>query len=994
MEDLPTPQPGAEPAFPRGTALGRYVLLERLGAGGMGVVYAAYDPELERKVAVKLLRSDAADARAADEGQSRLLREAQAMARLSHPNVLPVFDVGVVGDRVFIAMELVEGCDARQWREAAARNWTQVLAVYLQAARGLSAAHAAGLVHRDFKPENVLVGADGRTRVTDFGLARAEAGGPSTLMGSSSLHSRVTQEGRVLGTPAYMAPEQWRGEPPDARADQFAFCVALWEALTGQRPFEPDGAGGARRVPVRVRRALLRGLASSPEGRFASMAELVAALERATRRKGRVLAGMTVAAGAIAVTLAVLVPGRAAPCSGVPARVEAVWGARAAARLEQAFRATGEPYAGDVSATVRKGLDAYASGWSRGYTQACLATHEQAQPEAVLAPRMACLERRLGELESLVQVLSEADRAVVARAPSAVEALTSLEGCEDVSALLGQAPLPTGGEARARVEAVHRRLGQAKALLDAGRYAEGVSLAREVEAEARRTGHAPVRAEALALLARLELAAGTPDAEAKLLEARYATDASRLDALSAETALHLASFLWIRGERARAEEWWRHGEATVNRLGGDSRLEALLLNQRAMMYAQSNRYPEAVELTRRALALLERRYGPDHPALADPLLRAARYLRTGHEQEALGLVRRALTLRERALGPAHPDMAEAWSALGQLERDLRHPAAELEAQQRALDILVRALGPTHPRVAGAHWDMAVALENSGQTRRALEHLRRAADLLEQAHGVLHHEAAVARLSAAQLEHELGQARPALDTALTAIQRLESVHGADSPLLILEQCGVGALLETLGEDAAALERYRRAERAAAKWDNPSQAACAWLGQAQLQLRLGHGAQARALAQKALGGLERHHGSGHPELAGALGVLARVALAEGRPEEAEALARRLAECLAAFAPGAPEHAEDRLLLGLARLRQGAREEALELLREALRLRQERPDHALSLAEARFELARALGAGVEEARALAAQARGTYASAEARPALVEVERFLGRP
>ncbi|MCP3138639.1 serine/threonine-protein kinase [Pyxidicoccus xibeiensis] len=987
----------SEPAFPRGTALGRYVLLERLGAGGMGVVYAAFDPELERKVAVKLLRSRPEDARAAAEGQARLLREAQAMARLSHPHVLPVFDVGVVGDRVFVAMELVEGRDARQWREQAPRTWAQVLAVYLQAARGLSAAHAAGLVHRDFKPENVLVGTDGRARVMDFGLARAAAGAPGAA--GAAPHWRVTLEGQVQGTPAYMAPEQWRGEPADARSDQFAFCVALWEALAGQRPFASGGPADSRptwpaperRVPAAVRRALLLGLSASPDGRFASMKDLVAALERASRRRGLGL-GVTLGLGALTAVLLVVAPRTAPPCSGAPARVESVWGPRSAARLERTFHSTGLPFAGDVLTTVRTELDAYAQGWSRLYTEACLATHErQAQPEAVLSLRMACLERRLGELGALVEVLSAADREVVARAPSAVHALTALEGCSDVAALLSQVPLPAGGEARARVDAVHRQLAQARALLGAGRYAEGVSLARALEVEARQAAHAPVHAEVLALLARLELEAGEAGAEARLLEARYATEASRLDALSAETAVHLSSHLWSRGERARAEEWWRHAEATLRRLGTDARLEALLLNRRAMMYATSNRYPEAVELTHRALALLEGLHGPEHPALAEPLLRAARYLRTGHEQEALGLARRALALRQRALGPDHPEVAEAWSTLGQLERDLRHPAAELEAQQRALAILERALGPEHPRVAGAHWDMAVAYENQGASRRALEHQQRAARLLEQTHGPHHHEAAVALLATAQLQHQLGHGREALATALTALERLEALHGADSSLLILEQYGVGELHELLGEDAAALERYRRAALAAERWAHPSQGSLAWLGQARLHLRHGRLGQARTLVRRALDIREHHHGPTHPELASALGVLARVALAEGRFEEAAALARRIAGCLAVFPPEAPEHAEDRLLLGLARLHSGAREEALALLREALKLREQQPDRVLPLAEARFELARALGPRNAEARALAVLARDTYVRAAARPRLAEVERFL---
>jgi serine/threonine protein kinase len=296
--------PGAGPSdLERGATLGRYIVLGTLGAGGMGVVYSAYDPELDRKVAVKLLHASAHDSI----GRARLLREAQALARLSHPNIVSVYDVGTHGDRVWVAMELVAGTTLGRWLRGRPREWPAVLETMIAAGRGLAAAHATGLVHRDFKPDNVMVGDDGRVRVMDFGLARAAASDAAhELAGDDDLAPRlpalrdaITRAGSIAGTPAYMAPEQFAAASVDARTDQFSFCVAAWEALFGRRPFrgesalelgaavmrgaiEPAPAG--RRVPSWLRKLLIRGLAPAPEERWPTMDALLHALARGRAR--------------------------------------------------------------------------------------------------------------------------------------------------------------------------------------------------------------------------------------------------------------------------------------------------------------------------------------------------------------------------------------------------------------------------------------------------------------------------------------------------------------------------------------------------------------------------------------------------------------------------------------------------------------------------------------------------------------------------------------
>ncbi|AGC41420.1 serine/threonine protein kinase [Myxococcus stipitatus DSM 14675] len=264
-----------------GTRLGPYVLRELLGVGGMGVVYAAEDPRLARRVAVKLLRPMAESEEG--EGRTRLSREAQAMARLSHPNVLPVFELGASDGCDYLVMEWVEGTTLAGWLRERERSWEEVLETFLAAGAGLVAAHREGLVHRDFKPSNVLVGKDGRARVMDFGLARRwRSGDPAAPVAPSTSptdleQTVLTREGAAPGTPAYMSPEQRQGLAVDARSDQYSFCVALHEALHGERPSEAL-ARRSSKVPRHLQAALAQGLAREPSARHSSMEALLQAL--------------------------------------------------------------------------------------------------------------------------------------------------------------------------------------------------------------------------------------------------------------------------------------------------------------------------------------------------------------------------------------------------------------------------------------------------------------------------------------------------------------------------------------------------------------------------------------------------------------------------------------------------------------------------------------------------------------------------------------------
>ena len=278
-----------EPVVALGDTIGRYVVLRRIGAGGMGVVFAAYDPQLDRKIALKLLRTGIGLGER--EANARLVREAQSIARLNHPNVVAVYDVGTAGTDLYLAMEFVEGDTLTHWLRRWERPWPEVVAMFVEAGRGLAAAHAVGLLHRDFKPDNVLVGSDNRVRVSDFGLARSavtdEEAGPLPVAALSELRTPLTGTGAIMGTPRYMAPEQLRGHNVTAAADQFSFCVALYEALYGQHPLPGETAAemaeGARMAPPpassvvspTLATVLARGLDPQPARRYASMTALL-----------------------------------------------------------------------------------------------------------------------------------------------------------------------------------------------------------------------------------------------------------------------------------------------------------------------------------------------------------------------------------------------------------------------------------------------------------------------------------------------------------------------------------------------------------------------------------------------------------------------------------------------------------------------------------------------------------------------------------------------
>ncbi len=445
--------------LPPGARIDRYQILAAVGRGGMGEVYAAYHPDLDRRIALKVVNESGAGT---TERRARLLREARAIARLSHPNVITVHDAGTVDDRVYIAMEFVEGKTVDEWRRAQPRGWREVLDVFVAAGRGLAAAHAAGVVHRDFKPHNVMIGRDGSVRVMDFGLARLaeepvdppDAG--NAVDDARPVPATVTKTGALVGTLAYMAPEQYRGEPLDARADQFSFCVALYEALYGNRPLlshlrpstgpsrtDADASQPSRRsgAPAWLRSVVMRGMSEDRSRRWTSMDALLAAVSRGHTRVRMRAAALGIGATLLLLSLGGwrLATGRHVSCIVPRDRLAAVWlpGDESHPRrqaIHRAFAASGRPTAETVWQRVAKALDDYTTQWSAMHVQTCEATHVHGEQSGeVLDLRMGCLTDTLDGVRALTEVLSRADDAMISQAVMAASNLAPLNRCADVS---------------------------------------------------------------------------------------------------------------------------------------------------------------------------------------------------------------------------------------------------------------------------------------------------------------------------------------------------------------------------------------------------------------------------------------------------------------------------------------------------------------------------------------------------------------------------------
>ncbi len=685
--------------LPAGHRVGRFTLLKRLGVGAMGVVYAAYDPELDRRIAVKLLRTR--EGPRAAEAQTRLVREAQAMARLAHPNVAVVHDVGTHEGDVFVAMELIRGATLHAWLHERPRSWRAVVEVFLQAGRGLAAAHAASLVHRDFKPTNAMIGDDGRVRVLDFGLCftgavgeRGDEVAPAKDGPAATRRPlRITRHEEVLGTPAYMPPEQFAvGGVVGPASDQFSFCASLYEALYAQLPFTGETiadvmlaiARGTPRPPPRTSRvpgwlyaAVLRGMRPAQGDRFPSMDALLRVLERGrARARGGVLvaAALTLVAGAGGFWAA-RHGATLDPCSGGAAQMSAVWGAADRTSAERALGAAGPAFAAEVWPRVAAELDRYAGDWQGEHRAACEAHQRGESSDTLFDRRLVCLEQRRSALREAVKVLAEASPAVAPYALEVAHRLPELERCSDVGALEADLPPPSDPEQRAAVERQRPRLERVQSLEHAGLAPMAMSLADEVVAAAEQIGDRKLLSEALLERGRLGInrLVRARDQDELLTRAYLTALGASLDELATEAlALRIYHRSREEGRTGDALEDLSVAREMVGRLPSPQRLDGLVRNNAGAVYMASGDLVRAAAMFREALAVREAALGPEHLEVAYTLANLAM---VGPESERQQLFARALQIFDRQLGQAHPQNLELRLAASYFMLDPREARA-------------------------------------------------------------------------------------------------------------------------------------------------------------------------------------------------------------------------------------------------------------------------------------------------------------------------------
>jgi eukaryotic-like serine/threonine-protein kinase len=953
-----------------GSSVGRFLVLKQIGEGGMGSVWTAYDPDLDRKVALKLVRPDRSEG---DDVRARMLREAQALARLSHPNVVTVHEVGVHDGNVVLAMEYVEGETLKAWLVRERPNGSpdrlaRMLGIMRQAGQGLAAAHAAGMVHRDFKPANVIVGADHRVRVVDFGLARArEPPDPDspkddlvatfrseqTRSNSGSrveLHESVTQTGAFIGTPRYMSPEQFEGGAVDPRSDIFSFATVLYEATYGESPWRSTTASGIYsemldgppspaehpEVPAWLAKAVRRGLAPRASQRFASITEMLEALQdgsvarRRSFRNVAVLTALGVLAGAVpSLFLLNQSDPRFATCDDIASRGASMWNDDVAARVRSSFERTGVPYASAAFASIERVLSRYAAEWTETATSACVAV-ESAPQSAQAAERraeLACLRHAAAHYQDLMGLYASADANTVEHALDAISEMPAIKWCAAASTRgLGDDPLVAG---------IRSDLSRARNLGRLGKGQLARQVAEQVVEQAASDKLAPLRAEALFELGRLE---PTSYASRELFDrAFWLAFGAGDDRLAARSAIAIVAGT---SDPDTAAVWRRHALGVLARIDFDVELVATL--QIALSSAAGHRgeYELACEYANTALRLLDTR--------SDPL--------------------------DLGLSAALEELGVAYASAGQHERSN-------ETLERALEVLDARLGRDHPRGARVRTFMATNL-------LILQDPASAERLSREAIASLEHTSVHAPRLLANARRILGETLASSGRRAEGIRLLESAlethGGAQTDLLttdILRSLGTALLADGRPEESLrSLHRALEIDRNLRGTEHPHLAQI--LNAMTMSLAAKGDIEGAILATKHAADLRLRAGE-HYDAAGDLANLGVLLFNQRRWSESITYCRRAVDLYDKFGRAADSHLSFPLrVLALSLLELERPREALAPLERALALHQTTPFDRIEIPKTKLALARALwDSRVDRvrARALALEAKTELAASK---------------
>jgi eukaryotic-like serine/threonine-protein kinase len=935
------------------TRVGRFVVLDRIGSGGMGTVLRAYDPKLERRVAVKVLRlgSSAGDPAAA----TRLQREAMALARLSHPNVVTIHEVGTSEGQTFLAMEHVAGVDLAKWMRAhphgAPERRAAALEILQQAGRGLAAAHEAGLVHRDFKPANVLIGdsegdgAIGRVRVADFGLVRARGrlegtiesvglGSDRVRSGRPSDESAVTEAGELVGTLRYMPPEQQSGRSVDPRSDQFSFCVTAWELLFGCPPWPHGACDDPPNVPADAPRwqvaVLARGLQVDPDARWPDMPSLLAALANDPRRRRRMwaLGASVVLVGGLVATG--VLHRRATICDDGPDALAITWNDARREALADRFVELAADDAGDAWTRTEARMQAFADEWRTSWDGVCDAGRRRGELDpAALRATLGCLDVRRVDFEASLGVLEAGDRETMAHAIEIAYALPSPSACERRPTAEALA-MPESGDRADEVLTLTQALTTARVIGVAGDWREALAHLDAVAPAIRDLDHPALalQAEQLRATALDEL---NRDEEAN--DAAIATYWTALrtgeDGVAAVSASILASNSAPRGAYEAGDRWIRYAQVLAERAEVDDAERARIETEAAKVRLARSDFEGARVHLQLALELGEGAWGARHPQNVPIYYTLARAHRMASEfDDAIRVSRDTVAICEEAFGPDALPTSEAIQTLaGVLNIVKEYDEAEALCH-RVIAIRTAWLGEDHPALASALGDLGAVYGNAGRAREALP-------LFERAQAIL--RARLPNTDPVRLQMDLNVAR-----ALQFMNRLdEAVVLASEVVRIHEERG--------GPDRAAFAK-----------------ALYYLGTIQLDQR--RYAQARATLERALAIDREIGGERHIDTLSERVMLARIDHETGELAAAEAGFRKVLEHATDRAGERPRGAA-LTHLGVILQDTGRRAEALARNGEALEIVRAKSQR-VTLFRRRVELLQQLGRP-KEARAEAQRA-----------------------